>query len=116
MNKVLTRTPCATATLDYFGVSGVTWNERTNKNVWADTLRRNGFAVRSRLSKVGKNKTVGAIRKKLASLDEPQVKGFVVRVDGHVLVLDRGGNTIVDTAPRLRDKRKVLGVWAVWDR
>lgn len=114
-NKVLISTPCAGATLNFFGVEGTTWNNRTKKNVWENTLRRNGFSVRSRKSKLGKAKTVGAARKVLDKISEsePEIIAFVIRVDGHVLVLDRGGKTIVDTDPRIKDKRKVLGLMAV---
>lgn len=112
----LISTPCATAALEFFGVSGVTWNERTRKNVWPDTLRRAGYSVRSRASKLGKRTaTVGAARQKIAGIAsaEPSIIAFIARVDGHVLVIGRDGQTLVDTAPRKRDRRKVLGLWAV---
>ena len=114
--KTLESTPCAGATLKFFGVEGVTWNNRTNKNVWDNTLRRAGFAVRSRASKLSKSeKTVGAARKKIATIaaQEPDVIAFVARVPGHVLVLNREGRTVVDTAPRKNDRRKLLGLYAV---
>ena len=115
MSNVLIKTPCASAALAYFGVTGTTWNQRTGKNVWPDTLRRAGYSVRSRMSKMPKGATVGKCRAKLAQIaqDEPQIKGFVVRVQSHVLVVDRSGRTVVDTAPRKRDARKVLGVLAI---
>lgn len=118
MSNVLHRTPCASAVLAYFGVTGVTWNNRTRQNVWPDTLRRNGYAVRSRMSKVGKGKTVGGIRATLAKVAdaEPEILAFVVRVEAHVLIVDRTGRTIVDTDPRKRDTRKVLGVMAVMSK
>ena len=115
-NKVLVRTPCASATLRYFNVQGVTWNERTKKNVYLDTLRRHGYAVRSRKSLLRKSEqTVGGARKRLAEIAEKE-NGFIaftVMVPGHVLVVDRNGNTIVDTAPRQRDKRRIMQVHAV---
>ena len=113
---VLIKTPCATAALAYFGVSGTTWNARTKSNVWPDTLRRAGFAVRSRLSKLNKAETtVGASRAKLAKIaqEESDVIAFVVRVKGHVLVLDTNGQTVVDTDPRKRDKRAIWGLYAI---
>ena len=112
----LISTPCATATLNFFGVSGVTWNERTKKNVWEGTLRRAGYAVRSRASKLGKRtSTVGAARQKIADIaqSEPEIVAFVARVDGHVLVIGRDGQTLVDTDPRKNDRRKLRGLWAV---
>ena len=112
---VLKRTPCASAMLAYFGVKGVTWNTRTRKNVWEGTLRRNGYTVRSRMSKIKKGSSVGSIRKTLEKVaaNEPDILAFVVRIKSHVLVVDRTGKTIVDTDKRKRDKRKVLGLIAV---
>lgn len=113
---VLLQTPCASAALQYFGVKGVTYNNRTKQNVWMHTLRRAGFGVRSRFSKLPKNATVGGIRQKVAAIAaaEPTAIGFIVRVDGHVLVMDHYGSTVVDTAPRKADRRKVLGFVAVF--
>ena len=113
----LIKTPCASATLNYFGVTGTTWNERTGQNVWEGTLRRAGFSVRSRASKLTKReKTVGAARAKVAQIaaDELQIVAFVARVPGHVLVLDRDGQTVVDTDPRTNDRRRLTGLVAVW--
>ena len=112
----LISTPCATATLNFFGVSGVTWNERTKQNVWDNTLRRAGYAVRSRASNLGKRaSTVGAARQKIADIAqrEPEIIAFVARVDGHVLVIGRDGQTVVDTDPRKNDRRKLRGLFAV---
>jgi len=116
-NKIHHQTPCATSVLNFFGVKGVTWNARTQTNVWDQTLRRAGFSVRSRMSKLKQNeRTVGSARKRLAEVakNEPELLAFVVRVNRHVLVLDRNGNTVVDTSPRKRDRRDVLKVVAVF--
>jgi hypothetical protein len=114
-NRVQWTTGCAGAILEYFGCMGVTYNTRTQKNVWENTLRRNGYSVRSRMSKIGKGKRAGGIRKKLAEIanNEPNILAFVVRVKQHVLLVDRQGNTIVDTDPRQRDRRPVLGLVAI---
>lgn len=115
MNTLIS-TPCANATLNFFGVKGVTWNERTQKNVWADTLRRAGYSVRSRASKLGKKaSTVGSARKKIAEIAEaePNIVAFVARVKGHVLVVGRNGQTLVDTDDRKNDRRKLVGLVAV---
>ena len=108
-------TPCAGAMLQYFGCMGVTWNARTQKNVWADTLRRNGYSVRSRYSKIKKGASVGGIRKTLTkiAMTEGNIMAFVVRVKGHVLVINCEGQTIVDTAPRKADRRKVISLYAI---
>lgn len=117
-NRTHEITGCAGAVLKYFGCMGVTWNNRTEKNVYLDTLRRNGYAVRSRTSQIKKWSSVGAIRAKLAQIadKEPKIEGFIVEIINHVLVLDRNGQTIVDTDQRTRDRRRVLKVYAVWKK
>ena len=111
-------TGCAGAILQYFGCMGVTYNYRTGKNVYLDTLRRNGYAVRSRSSQIRKGSSVGLIRSKLAQIadKEPMIEGFIVKVTDHVLLLNRSGQTIVDTDARTRDRRKVVTVHAVWKK
>ena len=71
---------------------------------------RNKYKVRSRKSTF-RAKTVGALRKEIHKVDCDYI---IVRVDNHVLLLDKQGNTIVDTAPRKRDKRKITHVFGVW--
>ena len=114
-SKVHETTACAGSILQYFGIEGVTWNNRTKKNVWAATLRRNGYAVRSRASRVKRGSTAGSIRGALAKIAaaEPQIEAFVVRVPGHVLLMDTQGRTLIDTAPRQRDRRTVTGLYAI---
>jgi len=116
-NATHIKTPCASAVLAYFGVHGVTWNNRTQKNVWMNTLRRNGFKVRSRNSqiKIGRD-TVGKVRtkiQKMAARENIDVAAYIIRVEEHVFIVDKQGNTIVDTDPRKRDRRKVRGIFAV---
>lgn len=114
--NVLCATVCASAVLAHFGVAGTTWNKRTGRNVWADTLRRAGFAVRSRLSKLGRRPSVGGSRSRFAAIAaaEPAIIAFVVVVKGHALLVGRDGQTAIDTAPRKRDGRKVVSAHAVW--
>lgn len=83
-------------------------------HVIQDTLRaaRTRFSVRSRKSAL-KGSTVGAIRK---GCKDQGACGFIVYVAGHVLLLDATGNTWIDTDPRKNDRRKVLGVWALFDK
>ena len=113
--NTLCATVCASAVLAYFGVAGTTWNKRTKKNVWADTLRRGGYAVRSRTSQLSNRATVGGSRAKLRAIAEaePSVLAFLVQIEGHILLLDREGVTEIDTSPRKRDSRKVVKVYAV---
>lgn len=113
------KTVCVTACLTHLGIPfdafRVTSTSR-NIHAWEGVVRRNGFAMRSRLSSVGKNPTVGNIRTKLSKLEDPQGTRYLVRVRGYLLMLDINGKTIVDTAPRKRDARRVLRVWAVYPK
>jgi hypothetical protein len=63
-----------------------------------------------------KGKTVGAVRGKLAKLATKVdgCVGFIVRVDGHVLLLNREGKPAVDTDPRKRDMRKITHCYIVY--
>ena len=82
-----------------------------------------GFQVRSRKSSLKKNSTVGAARKtiqKLAAKENQkpifcaaQPVAYIVRVEGHALLMDNDGNTIVDTDPRKADRRKITHFYAV---
>lgn len=90
-------------------------------HTWGDMLRavRKLWSMRSVASVVGatkRDKSVGAIRGDLMkhAAKNPDVSSYVIRVDGHVLLIDRKGRTLVDTAPRLRDRRKVLNVYGVY--
>jgi len=70
-------------------------------------LRNNGFSVRSRGS-LYKGKTLPKLRGKIKELGV-----YVVYVKGHVLLVDHNANVIVDTDPRKRECRKILGMWRV---
>ena len=55
-----------------------------------------------------RGKTVGSVRKTLSELSKQgHGKFWVVRVKGHVIVLDSKGRTIVDTCPVKRDTREI---------
>ena len=87
-------------------------------NVRESILRRNGFAVRSRLSAIGGKISIGAARKKIKQLRDPVGTRYLVVVSGkrmsHAMLLDADGETIVDTAPRKRDKRRIISIKAVF--
>lgn len=90
-------------------------------HTWGDMERavRKLWSMRSVASAVGltkQPKTVGAMRKKLVDVAEknPRLAHYVIHVDGHVLLINRDGTTSVDTAPRKRDRRKVLSVYGVY--
>ena len=86
-------------------------------------VRLSGFQVRSRKSNLKKNATVGSAReviKKLKAKEEEKffwfqvpTRAYIVRLEGHILLLDGEGKTIVDTDPRKVDRRKVTGFYAV---
>lgn len=80
---------------------------------------RKYWTVRSRGARtVGK--TVGAVRHLLPRLAaEVGATAFVVRVrttptQGHVLLLDPDGRTIVDTAPKKSDRRRITDLYVVY--
>jgi hypothetical protein len=45
---------------------------------------------------------------------EQHLIAYVILVEGHVLMIDRNGKTLVDTAPRKRDRRKVLDIRGIY--
>ena len=107
---------CGLAVAKALGVEGTTRYLHTK----TDIVRaiRTKFKVRSRLSNV-KDKTVGASRKKLVDIankmgEDNLVWGFLIMVEGHVLLLDADANTFVDTDPRQRDKRKIKACYVIY--
>ncbi len=112
------KTVCVTAVLTALGVPfdsfQVTGSVQKPNSL--AILRKAGFAVRSRKSKMPKKATIGACRKAISKLNESAF--YVVTVWGsnycHLMLLDSNGQTIVDTAPRKRDKRLVHTIHAVY--
>ena len=75
---------------------------------------RKTYTVRSRGSNVN-GKTVGAARAKLIDLaTKHNTIGFIVRVAGHVLLINNEGQTVIDSDPRKRDKRKITHCYIVY--
>lgn len=109
---------CVSAVLAFFGIAPdqykYTWSKKRGNNYDA-ILRRFGYSVRSRNSAFKKAKTVGQLRSLVRNYDkhEPCVY-YMVSVRGHVLLMDTGGRTVVDTAPRKNDRRSVVKVRAVF--
>jgi hypothetical protein len=106
---------CCQAVANWFGTA----TEVRYLHCMSDLVRsvRTKYTVRSRLSTVGK-RTVGQIRKRCEAITANEsiaVKGFIVRVDGHVVLLDKMGLTVVDTDPRKRDKRKITHCYVVYN-
>ena len=110
---------CVSACLNYLGISAdkykFTWSKKTGNDAALGIMRRFGYSVRSRKSAFKKATTVGALRKLIANYkDEVNNPMYYVQVKGHVLLINAAGETIVDTDPRVRDRRKVLTVRAVF--
>lgn len=131
------KTVCTSAVLAAFGIDACTYHYSGQLKLRCNILRKNGWAARSRNShlrrvyKFSKKvkipsgpKSVGQARKIIARInkDEPETNAwgdplgtrYMIRVEKHALLLDYHGKTIVDTDPRLRDKRKVSDIRAVF--
>lgn len=119
------KTVCSSHVLAYFGIDCSTYHYSGYINQISCVLRRNGWACRSRNSRIGcsfgnmdsgKNPTMGEVRKaiKARKWGDPARTCYAVCVPGHILLLDWNGNTIVDTAPRKRDRRKVWSIRAIF--
>jgi hypothetical protein len=110
---------CVSACLGYFGIRPdqykYTWSKRKGNNHHA-ILRRFDWSVRSRKSSLLKGtKTVGSVRRAIASYtDYTEDCMYLLHVMGHVLLLNSKGETVVDTAPRKVDRRKVYNVVAIF--
>lgn len=87
---------------------------------WSDLQRaiRSLWSMRSVKSyvKAKPDSTVGSLRKAMHdyATKEQHLIAYVIRVEGHVLMIDRNGKTLVDTAPRKRDRRKVLDITGIY--
>ncbi len=110
---------CVSACLSYLGINPnqykFTWSKRTGNDSALAIMRRFGYAVRSRKTAFKKATTVSALKKAIKGYtDLSDNVYYYVHVAGHVLLLDSNGNVLVDTDPRQRDRRRVLGVKAVF--
>ncbi len=114
------KTVCVTACLTALGVpfdsfhyTGTTADSRRES-----ILRKHGYAVRSRFSKLPKNPTIGKTRKVINKLNDPKHTFYMVIVQGsgycHCILLNDKGETVVDTDPRTKDKRRVVKIHAVF--
>lgn len=114
------KTVCVTACLTHFGVDVDSFHYTgfIGDGRRAAILRRNGYHVRSRMSRVGKGRTIAAARKRIAKLDDSPTTQYLICVRGrgwaHAMVLDGNGATVVDTDPRKSDRRKVVEIFAVY--
>lgn len=107
---------CALAVAKILGVDGATRYLHT----WTDLSRaiRWMWSFRSVKSKVGyeRGDTVGKLRAKLKKNygKDPKLYLYVAMTDEHVIVLGPKGQTVVDTAPKKRDVRKVWKIYGVY--
>lgn len=128
------KTVCTSAVLAAFGIDACSYHYSGQLKQRLAILRKNGWAARSRNSHITRgyrklkmkrgDKSVGAVRRIIAHLndDSPETNAwgdpigtrYMIRVEGHALLLDYDGQTIVDTDPRVRDRRKVLDIRAVF--
>jgi hypothetical protein len=128
------KTICTSAVLAYFGIDACSYHYSGQLAQRLAILRKNGWAARSRNSHLKRGyrklriaagvKSVGQARRIIARINkdtpetnkwgDPLGTRYMIRVTGHALLLDYDGNTIVDTDPRVRDKRKVLDIRAIF--
>ena len=99
---------CTQAVARWAGVEDSVRYLHTNNDL--KRALRTRFSVRSIKSALGKAKTVGAARKVIAKLfaDRNDLIAIYVSVPGHAMLVDRNGETIVDTDPRTRDRRRIV--------
>jgi len=111
---------CTSYVLAAFGIDASTYHYSAKLAQRIAILRRNGYSVRSRMSKVGWGKTVGKVRRAILAMSDPPGTRYMLRVfynnTGHAILLNASGETIVDTAPREKDKRQVLAIHAVFPK
>lgn len=100
---------CTSAVLGHFGIGTSEYHYAEDADTVKGVLRRKGYSVRSRKSemKVRPGTTIGQLRKAIRKADGSVHTRYYVGVVGHAMVLNGKGETVVDTAPRKRDVRKV---------
>lgn len=132
------KTVCTSAVLAAFGIDSCSYHYSGQLKQRLQILNKNGWAARSRNSHVRRGyrnlklkgipktqtRSVGQVRRIIALVnrDEPETNAwgdpygtrYMIRVDGHALLLGYDGATLVDTDPRARDRRKVLDIRAVF--
>ena len=108
------KTVCATAVAAYFGIQHQDYRACYRIVDLKRILNRRGWSILSRQSKFCRKAcTVSQLMRKIAAQDIPENGDYIVHVPGHVLVLGREGDVVVDTAPRKSDRRKVVKVYIV---
>ena len=110
------KTVCTSHAMAYFGICASGYKYSAYMPQMTALLRKNGWSARSRKSKLRKGESVGAARKLIAqhTWGDPPGTSYLVGVPSHVLVINYDGETVVDTDPRVRDRRKVSHIYAVF--
>jgi len=109
---------CVSAVLAYFNITPDQYNTTSSKKnlrQYENVLRRFGYSVRSRKSVFKKATSVGQVRNLINKYSDVSTNvKYMIMVWGHLLLLDSEGNTLVDTSPRKRDRRKIIDIKAVF--
>ena len=101
---------CTGAVLQFFGIGRNEYHYAEDADTVKQVLRRKGYSVRSRMSAFrirDRVTSIGKLRIALRKYDGSKRNFYYVGVQGHAMVLNGEGRTIVDTAPRKRNTRKV---------
>ncbi len=117
------KTVCTSAVLAHLGIDASAYHYSGLHEQRAGVLRRNGYAVRSRASTIGrKGRTMGTLRAAILAHagKDPAGTVYMVRLryggKRHAILVDSQGRTVVDTDPRKVDRRAVASVHAVWPK
>jgi hypothetical protein len=110
------KTVCTSTVLGHLGISPGSYRYSGEEDQILAILRRHGYAVRSRMSRLEDSPSVGRSRTKIQRMRDPLGTMYLVIVKGHALLLNQEGRTVVDTDPRLRDSREILSIYAVFRR
>lgn len=103
------KTICTSAVLAAFGIDESTYHYASCREDVVRVLRSHGWSARSRKSRLPKACTIGRLRTWLRKHGELGTR-YYASVPGHAMLLDSSGATVVDTDPRTRDRRRVLGI------
>lgn len=103
---------CASAVANELGCIDATKYLHTIEDL-VKSARTYGYTVRSRKSVLPPNCSVGKARGIINRISVHYKDRYIVRVRGHVLLLDFEGKTIVDTDSRKRDARKITHIYLV---
>jgi len=105
------KNPCTSAIAEHLGFLGEARYLQLLKDIVYNARKK--FTVRRRNSKFKLPNTIGQIRAIASSKPEEGVIYYLIYVEGHVLLLDSTGKTVVDTDPRKRDRRKCRKIYAI---